>query len=269
MDMNENIVKGKTIYFTGQFELGPQCRAERLGATIVGSMSEDVDWVVVGPGLSSTGLEQAQNLGIKVLDEKRFFELVDPNAWIENEARKAREMEEKSGGQPKGERRAEDEKRRAALEIKRATMPRVRARTRIVTDCCGGHGPARLIKEEDFLNLTAEQLREAICNGEHYPIVARDEDGDFLLLCTSVRMIPLISTLGQQKFYFTTTAHLRLLSFTRTRTRTSKLRLPRNSTYRTATSTVPHSGNGCACCDKQSHSLVKRRISDGKTQKLL
>ena len=71
-----------------------------------------------------------------------------------------------------------------ALEIKRATMPRVRARARIVTDRCWGHGPARLIKEEDFLNLTAEQLREAICNGEHYPIVARDEDGDFLVLCT-------------------------------------------------------------------------------------
>ena len=81
-------------------------------------------------------------------------------------------------------RTAEDEKRRAALEIKRATMPRVRARTRIVTDRFGGHGPARLIKDEDFLNLTAEQLREAIYNGEHYPIVARDEDGDFLLLCT-------------------------------------------------------------------------------------
>ena len=178
INMNENIVKGKTIYFTGQFELGPQCRAERLGATIVKSMSEDVDWVVLGPGLSSTSLEQAQNLGIKVLDEKRFFELVDPNAW--NERCKAREMEEEK------RRTAENEKDAPQLKrIKRATMPRVRARARIVTDCCGGHGPARLIKEEDFLNLTAEQLREAICNGEHYPIVARDEDGDFLVLCTS------------------------------------------------------------------------------------
>ena len=148
------------------------------------SMSEDVDWFVLGPGLSSAGLEQARNLGIKVLNEKRFFELVDPNAW--NERCKAREMEaEKRRTAEKERRRAEDEKRRAALEIKRATMPCVRARTRIVTDCWAGHGPARLIKEEDFLNLTAEQLREAICNGEHYPIVARDEEGDFLLLCTS------------------------------------------------------------------------------------
>ena len=48
MDMNENAVKGKTIYFTGHFELGPQYRAEQLGATIVKSMSEDVDWVVLG-----------------------------------------------------------------------------------------------------------------------------------------------------------------------------------------------------------------------------
>ena len=75
MTMIENIVKGKTIYFTGQFELGPQCRAEQLGATIVKSMSEDVDWVVLGPGHSSTSLEQAQNLGIKLLDEGMFFEL--------------------------------------------------------------------------------------------------------------------------------------------------------------------------------------------------
>ena len=70
MTMIENTVKGKTIYFTGQFELGPQYRAEQLGATIVKSMSEDVDWVVAGPGHSSTGLEQAQNLGIKLLDEE-------------------------------------------------------------------------------------------------------------------------------------------------------------------------------------------------------
>ena len=48
MTMIENIVKGKTIYFTGQFELGPRYRAEQLGATIVESMSEDVDWVVAG-----------------------------------------------------------------------------------------------------------------------------------------------------------------------------------------------------------------------------
>ena len=67
------------------------------------SMSEDVDWVVLGPGYSSTSLEQAQNLGIKVLDEKRFFELVDPNAWIEHEKAVKQERKKKSGGQPSGE----------------------------------------------------------------------------------------------------------------------------------------------------------------------
>ena len=60
----------------------------------------------------------------------------------------------------------------------------VRVSARIVTDRCG-YGPARLIKYEDFLNLTVEQLREAICNGDHCPIVARDEDGNFVVLCTS------------------------------------------------------------------------------------
>ena len=91
---DQNIVQGKTIYFTGQFELGPQYHAERLGATIVKSMSEDVDWVVLGRGYSPTSLQQAQNFSIKVLDEKRFFELVDPNAWNENEGCKARLLEE-------------------------------------------------------------------------------------------------------------------------------------------------------------------------------
>ena len=54
MNINENIAKGKTIHFTGQFELRPQYRAEQLGATIVESMSEDVDWLVLGPGHSPT-----------------------------------------------------------------------------------------------------------------------------------------------------------------------------------------------------------------------
>src|SRR3954447_8166562 len=83
MTMIENTVKGKIIYFTGKFELDPQYRAEQLGATIVESMSEDVDWVVLGAGHSSTGLEQAHNLGIKLLDERMFFQLVDPIAWNE------------------------------------------------------------------------------------------------------------------------------------------------------------------------------------------
>ena len=53
-------------------------------------MSEDVDWLVLGPGHSSTILEQAQNLGIEVLDEKRFFEFVNlQDVWEEHEKAKA------------------------------------------------------------------------------------------------------------------------------------------------------------------------------------
>ena len=49
MTMNENIAKGKTIDFTGQFKLRPQYRAEQLGkATIPNTMSEDVDLSGVG-----------------------------------------------------------------------------------------------------------------------------------------------------------------------------------------------------------------------------
>ena len=63
---------------------------EQLGATIVESMSEDVDWLVLGPGHSSTILEQAAASGIEVLDEKRFFELVNfQDVWEEHEKAKA------------------------------------------------------------------------------------------------------------------------------------------------------------------------------------
>ena len=82
--------KRKDHHFTGQFELRPQYRAEHFGATIVESISEDVDWLVLGTGHSSTILEQAQNLGIEVLDEKRFFEFVNlQDVWEEHEKAKA------------------------------------------------------------------------------------------------------------------------------------------------------------------------------------
>ena len=187
INMNQNIVKGKTIYFTGYLGLWPQYRAEQLGATIAKSISEDVDWVVVGPGYSPTSLQQAQNFGIKVLDEKRFFQLVDPDAWIEHEKAVAARKEERERWAAENEKRRVEAER--ALEIKRATMPRVRTKARIVTDYGWGRGPARLIKEEDFWNLTAQQLREAICNGEHASLVGRAEDGVFVLLCTNEQHI--------------------------------------------------------------------------------
>jgi hypothetical protein len=95
--MIENIINGKTIHFTGQFELNPQYCAERLGATVVKSIAPDskrllgpVDFVVAGRSPSSISLEQAQNLGIKVLDEKGFFEFVNlQDVWEEHEKAKA------------------------------------------------------------------------------------------------------------------------------------------------------------------------------------
>ena len=87
-----------------------------------------------------------------------FFELVDPNAW--NEHCKARLTEEEKW------RTAEKEKRRAALEIKRATIPRVRATADIFTEYAHC-GTARVIHGEEYQNLTADQLREAIDYGEN------------------------------------------------------------------------------------------------------
>ena len=191
MVITENVIKGKSIHFTGQFTLNPQLRAEGLGATIVKSIAPDtkqllepVEFVVAGRSPSSIRLEKAQNLGIKVLDEKQFFELVDPNAWIEHEKAVAARKEEEERRMANLEKERVEAER--ALEIKRATMPRVRATADILTEYfeCG---TARLIVDEEYQNLTADQLREAIANGENDPHVVRDENGDFFLVYAEFR----------------------------------------------------------------------------------
>ena len=189
--MIENIINGKTIHFTGQFELNPQYCDERLGATVVKSIAPDtkrllgpVDFVVAGRSPSSIRLEQAQNLGIKVLNEKEFCDLVDPDIWREHEKVKAAEREEAKRRHAEWEKeRAEAEK---AWEIKRATMPHTRMTVDLLT-CCWVCETARLIEEEEYQSLTADQLREAIANGENDPHVVRDENGDFFLVCAEFR----------------------------------------------------------------------------------
>ena len=54
-------------------------------------------------------------------------------------------------------------------------MPHARTTVDIVTGC-GDYGIARLVDDD---NLTADELREAIRNGENEPHVVRDEDGTF------------------------------------------------------------------------------------------
>jgi DNA ligase (NAD+) len=72
-------VAGKTVVFTGtlvKMTRGEaKAMAERLGAKVAGSVSKNTDIVVAGPGAGSK-LKTAAELGIRVLDEDGWLELV-------------------------------------------------------------------------------------------------------------------------------------------------------------------------------------------------
>ena len=75
----ESPITGKTIVFTGRLEQmtrdEAKALAERLGASVSGSVSKKTDLVVAGPEAGSK-LTKAQELGVQVLDEGAFLELV-------------------------------------------------------------------------------------------------------------------------------------------------------------------------------------------------
>jgi DNA ligase (NAD+) len=72
-------IAGKTVVFTGTLEKmtreEAKALAERLGAKVSGSVSKNTDYVVAGPAAGSK-LKKATELGVQVLDEQQFLDLV-------------------------------------------------------------------------------------------------------------------------------------------------------------------------------------------------
>ena len=79
VETRDSPVAGKTVVFTGKLETmsrdEAKAQAEALGARSSGSVSTKTDLVVAGPGAGSK-LKQAEKLGIEVIDEAAWADIV-------------------------------------------------------------------------------------------------------------------------------------------------------------------------------------------------
>ena len=83
VDAKDSPIAGKTIAFTGKLEKMTREEAEetvrKLGATATSSVSAQTDLVVAGPGAGSK-LAKAKELGVKVVSEEEFLEMLSNHA---------------------------------------------------------------------------------------------------------------------------------------------------------------------------------------------
>ncbi len=79
VETRDSEVAGMTVVFTGKLETmsrdEAKAQAERLGAKAAGSVSPKTNLVVAGPGAGSK-LKKAADLGIRVIDEAEWAEIV-------------------------------------------------------------------------------------------------------------------------------------------------------------------------------------------------
>ncbi len=78
-DIVSSKLAGATVVYTGKLERftrdEDKAQAERLGATVAGSVSKNTLYVVAGPGAGSK-LKKAEELGVKVLSEDEWLDLI-------------------------------------------------------------------------------------------------------------------------------------------------------------------------------------------------
>ena len=76
---HDSPISGKTVVFTGTLEQMTRSEAKakalNLGAKVAGSVSAHTDYVIMGADAGSKA-KKAQELGIKILSEAEFLELI-------------------------------------------------------------------------------------------------------------------------------------------------------------------------------------------------
>lgn len=78
-EASESIFTGKIVVATGSVEgftrITLQQKLEEMGAKVVGSVSKNTDYLIMGKDAGSK-LKKAQDLGVKIIDESKFLTIV-------------------------------------------------------------------------------------------------------------------------------------------------------------------------------------------------